>query len=262
MFLRHWPLAILAVAMLGLAGCADSNRLLDPERAASLHRIGVVAAVNEEVHFLQPGLTIFDNKRIDYPVPEWKLNDYMAQSAAKTLSSKFEAVIIRTRIKGQPFDPFGAFVTLPKTNTDEILNALEDSSPVDAYLVIVRDPSVSGGGHPSFVSRGSFGLVWSRDPPPAFSFKFTGDDHMTATMIGDYYLIDASTRQILASYSARGFTRDYTDRDGKTIPIPLAVPSRPEDLQKGRNYGYIHDIFYKLIDENTADAMSKMKLIP
>lgn len=245
-----------------MAGCVTTTQKVAPEKMSQIRSIGVIVAMNEQVHYLEPGVTIFDNKRLDYPVPAWKLNDYAAEATVKALSPRFDARIVRTDTKGQPFDPFGASLTLPKLNPDDFLNALESHKPVDAYLLIVRDPSMSGGGHGSFVSKGSYGLIVDLERPPAFSFKFTFDKHMRALLIEDYYLIDASTRTVLTAYSTRSVTGQYQNAEGKTAPLPVVVPAQPDAMQNEKHYLYIRDVFRRLKDENTVKALAELQLSP
>jgi hypothetical protein len=260
----QWYARLLtAILTAGLvAGCVTTTQKVAPEKMSQIRSIGVIVAMNEEVHFLEPGLTIFDNKRISFPVPAWGLNESAAEATIKALSPRFETTIVQSRMKGQSFDPFGPGLTLPKLNTDDFMAALEPHKPVDAYLLIVRDPSLSGGGHPSFVSKGSYGLIADRERPPAFSFKFAFDKYLSALLIEDYFLIDASSHAVLTSYSARSVTKEYQDAEGKMVPLPVVVPSQPDAMQREPHYLYIRDVYRRLMAENTVKALTELQLSP
>ena len=66
--------AVAACTLLGACDTLDLKRTVSEDNLATLHRVGVVSLIGDDLHVVTRGLTVFGNSAFDATLPEWQID--------------------------------------------------------------------------------------------------------------------------------------------------------------------------------------------
>jgi hypothetical protein len=125
--------ALLLALALGMAPTASSSAV-DAQLLAQVHRVAIVASLGDRADIMLRGMTVFDTKGGNLPLPGSDLDDAASRLAAALLGSRFEIVPVTydktVFVRSDDVNPGGGAPSL-KT----LIRAMPPAV-VDAYLVI------------------------------------------------------------------------------------------------------------------------------
>jgi hypothetical protein len=127
-WLRQWVGYSVIAALLGLAAATAQagffDKKVNPKDLAGVHRVAVLAHLGDTFHVYWVGLTIFNSRRFDVPVPQWGIDPFVVQIVQGDLTSD-------GHFTGEPLEVSG--LDLPALYRKR--NAIADSKDVMTALL-------------------------------------------------------------------------------------------------------------------------------
>ena len=138
--------------------CAAQPRTIDKDELSRIKTIGVISTFGDKFHMFERGLTVFQNRESEHPIPEWKIDDEAVLITKRVLGRTFGIVPITTARRSE-INEAHQETMFTSTNFELIereLRSLKLETPVDAFVILGkhRDDRGPWKGNNSFFVEG------------------------------------------------------------------------------------------------------------
>src|SRR5438046_3094199 len=118
--------------------CAAQPRTIDKDELSRIKTIGVISTFGDKFHMFERGLTVFQNRESEHPIPEWKIDDEAVLITKRVLGRTFGIVPITTARRSE-INEAHQETMFTSTNFELIereLRSLKLETPVDAFVIL------------------------------------------------------------------------------------------------------------------------------